>query len=152
MISRGEGEESKKRRRRGDKRKNFSPHPALLPVPPPLVCQLLSWWKPLGCTFVKKRTKTFLHGFSFCECLVKFLVHAFLSEKPYMTLLNPKTWQRGYGLLEKEFYTIASCLPQVILYERLLSCAQTVVKWIEEGHTPWFLQLKESKFREPVDG
>lgn len=43
-------------------------------------------------------------------------------------------------------------MPQVILYERLLSGAQTVVKLIEEGHTPWFLQLKESKFREPVDG
>ena len=104
-IPKGEVDGSKKRRRRGEERKNFSPDPSPLPAPPPLVCQLLSWWKPLGCTFVKKkRLRLFCTDFLFVSVwYVKFLVHAFLSEKPYMTLLHPKNWQRGYDCQDFDF-------------------------------------------------
>ena len=104
MIPRGEVDGSKERRRRGEERKNFSPHSCPLPGPPPLVCQLLSWWKPPGALLLKKRPRLFCTYSLFVSVwYVKFLVHAFLSEKPYMIILHPKNWQRGYDCKDLDF-------------------------------------------------
>ena len=52
----------------------------------------------------KKRLRLFCTDFLFVSVwYVKFLVHAFLSEKPYMTLLHPKNWQRGYDCQDFDF-------------------------------------------------
>lgn len=49
-----------------------------------------------------------------------------------------------YCLLNKES-TVATCLPQVILNDKFLSCPHSVVNWIGVGQMPWFLKENNKK-------